>query len=259
MRPLGSKSVVSGRTASAIAAAAVVVALALASTALAAPTSIPKTFIGIKVIAAPHTQNNITIVYGVSEQLDAGFQRDAQFITDTAGLVVTPAEGQLCSQPVANATECADTGTGAGVPDGSTGTGEYPTISLGDLADTLVSDNVGDLTVSGGPGNDKMMGGSRPIIVGAFMDEPGSTITSDEEFSGDGGNDVLKGFGQPDGLDGGPGNDKIDGGTGRDALIGGAGNDVINAKDGQKDRRIDCGPGKDKARVDKVDPKPISC
>jgi Ca2+-binding RTX toxin-like protein len=247
------------RSAAAIAALASVIVLAVAGQALGAPTTIPKTATGIHVGAAPGTQNHVSIRYGVFEQGTDGFHIDAQFITDTAGLIVVEAEGQICTQPINNTTACVDTGTTAGIPDGSTGTGENPTIKLGDQADTLVSDNVGDLEVIGGPGNDKMRGGSRPVIVAAFEGEPGSIEPSSEYFRGQGGNDLLKGFGQPDVLDGGKGNDKLDGGKGRDDLYGGGGSDVLNARDGQKDRRIDCGPGNDTAKVDKVDPTPVSC
>lgn len=260
MRRLRIECLVGDRSALAIGAAlACVATMGLAGTALAAPSTIPKTFTGIKVVAAPGTVNNMTIDYKVADLLDGGFVRDAHFITDSAGLIVTMSEGQLCSQPVGNTSICYDSGTGAGVPAGSTGTGEAPIVLLGNLNDTFASDNVGDLDVDGGPGNDTMKGGSRPITIGAFMDEPGEILQSNENFDGGPGNDVLRGFGQPDGLIGGSGNDKIDGGSGKDYLIGGPGNDKINARDGQRDKRIDCGPGKDRARVDKIDPKPISC
>ena len=242
-----------------LAAATMLGAAVLSGTALAAPTTIPKTATGINVSAASGTVNNVTIRYGVFEQGNDGFHVDAQFITDTAGLIVVEAEGQIGTQPVGNTTACVDTGTTAGVPDGSTGTGENPKIKLGDLDDTLVSDNVGDLEVIGGPGDDTMRGGSRPVVISAFQGEPGSVETSSEYFRGQGGDDVLKGFGQPDNLDGGKGNDKLVGGRGRDDLDGGGGNDRLNARDGQRDASINCGPGNDAAKVDKVDPKPISC
>lgn len=239
----------------AAAAAALCLALALAGTALAAPTYIPKTATGIHVTAAPGTVNDVTITYGVFEQGNDGFHVDAQYITDTAGIVVQEAEGQVCTPPVQNRTACIDTGTTAGIPNGETGTGENPTIKLGDRNDKLTSDNVGDLEVLGGPGNDTMLGGSRPVLGGAEFGNDASA----EDFAGQGGNDVLKGFGQPDVLDGGKGNDKLDGGSGKDTFYGGGGHDVIDARDGHRDRAIDCGPGNDTAKVDKVDPTPVSC
>jgi Ca2+-binding RTX toxin-like protein len=237
-----------------LAAATLALPLALAGTASAAPTHIPKTATGLNVQAASGTENHVSIVYGVFEQGNDGFHVDAQYVTDTAGLTVQEAEGQICTQPVDNRTACVDTGTTAGIPDGETGTGENPVINLGDRDDTLTSDNVGDLEVIGGSGDDNMRGGSRPVLGGELGNN-----ASVEYFRGQGGDDVLKGFGQPDIIDGGKGNDKIDGGKGKDDLYGGGGNDVVNARDGQRDRRINCGPGNDTVKVDKVDPDPVSC
>jgi Ca2+-binding RTX toxin-like protein len=244
---------------SAVAAAGCAVALAHAGTALAAPTKIPQSTSGIKVIAAPGTVNNITIDYGVFQQLENGLQIDDQEISDTAGLSVVSGEDQVCGQPVQNTTKCVDTGTLAGVPNGTTGSGEDPSVLLGDGNDTLVSDSVGELTVFGGPGNDRMIGGSRPSVFADFEGGPPTIVDSSENFNGGGGNDVLIGNGQPDLLNGGSGNDILNGGPGRDSLYGGAGNDFLNARDGHRDAVIDCGPGNDRAKVDKVDPKPISC
>jgi Ca2+-binding RTX toxin-like protein len=71
-------------------------------------------------------------------------------------------------------------------------------------------------------------------------------------------------------VNGGPGSDRISGGDGRDVLLGGPGNDVIRAgrdadvvlagpgrdvvfaRDRHRDR-IDCGGGRDTAKVDRVD------
>jgi Ca2+-binding RTX toxin-like protein len=240
-------------------AAALMLSLAFAGAASAAPTHIPKTATGLNVQAASGTENHISIIYGVFDQGTDGFHVDAQYVTDTAGLTVQEAEGQICTQPVNNRTACVDTGTTAGIPNGSTGTGENPVIKLGDRDDTLISDNVGDLEVIGGSGDDTMRGGSRPVTDVGFEGEPGFTDPSTEYFRGQGGDDVLKGFGQPDIIDGGKGNDRIDGGKGKDDLYGGGGNDAINARDGQRDRRINCGPGNDSVKVDKVDPDPVSC
>ena len=66
------------------------------------------------------------------------------------------------------------------------------------------------------------------------------------------GGDRIKGAGGADRLLGGDGNDCIDGGPGADRISGGKGNDKINARDGVADV-VDCGPGSDTARVDKID------
>lgn len=242
----------------------VVVALALASfaapAAAAAPTRIPQQTVVLNVLAAPHTVNHVTIAYEVYETLENGFQVDDQTISDTAGVESIGHEDQACVPSTPNLVKCLDTATLTGVPAGSTGTGDDPAVYLGDGDDTLVSDNVGDLMVNAGAGNDRLTSGTRPMIFGEFEGEPATVLSSEEEFLGGSGNDVLIGRGQPDYLRGGAGNDKLDGGPGSDSLYGDAGNDVIDARDGHRDRVIDCGPGrKDRALVDKVDPKPISC
>ena len=132
-------------------------------------------------------------------------------------------------------------------------------IKLGDRDDTLVSDNVGDLEVIGGSGDDTMRGGSRPVTDSASR---GNRVRSIPPASTSGDRAVtmcLKGFGQPDTIDGGKGNDELVGGKGKDDLYGGGGNDLVNARDGARDRRINCGPGNDRAKVDRVDPDPVSC
>lgn len=259
IEPIRSKSAFARTRAAAVAVVGCAVVLVLAGSAWAAPTRIPRSETGIKVLAAPGTTNDVTIAYGVFEQLENGLVIDDQVITDSAGLNVVPGELQDCTQPEQNSTKCLDTGTLAGVPAGTTGSGEDPNVFLGDGNDTFSSDNVGDLTVSGGPGNDRMIGGSRPSIFADFETGALTVVPSEEDFFGNYGNDVLIGKGQPDLLNGGAGNDKLNGGPGRDSLFGGAGDDVLNAKDGERDAIVDCGPGRDRAIVDKVDPKPISC
>jgi Ca2+-binding RTX toxin-like protein len=119
-------------------------------------------------------------------------------------------------------------------------------------------------TFAGGAGDDD-------IAVLANLDEGNSTI------SGGPGNDKLVAGDYTDTLDGGPGNDYVNGGFGNDTLTGGPGqdtilgdatsascgwysytckipfgNDVINARDGEQDT-IDCGVGEDRAVVDTID------
>jgi len=84
----------------------------------------------------------------------------------------------------------------------------------------------------GGPGNDRLRGGAE-----------GDTLTGDD------GNDVLSG---------GAGDDLLVGGRGDDILSGGAGNDVLLANDGFPDR-VECGPGRDRAVVDRKDRVSPSC
>jgi hypothetical protein len=79
----------------------------------------------------------------------------------------------------------------------------------------------------------------------------------DDVIFGLGGNDTLLGGAGSDRIFGGAGNDVITGGGGADRLWGGRGSDTINAVDGERDY-IDCGPGADRAVVDKFD-KVVNC
>ncbi|HSL64406.1 MAG TPA: hypothetical protein VK874_07075 [Gaiellaceae bacterium] len=65
-------------------------------------------------------------------------------------------------------------------------------------------------------------------------------------------NDRLVGTALAETISGLAGNDRIDGKGGRDVLLGGAGNDTILAVDGAVDT-VDCGPGRDRATVDRAD------
>ena len=59
---------------------------------------------------------------------------------------------------------------------------------------------------------------------------------------------------------GGSGNDLLVGKKGFDALNGQSGNDRLLAKDGERDKKINCGPGADGAKRDKkFDPRTKSC
>jgi Ca2+-binding RTX toxin-like protein len=91
-----------------------------------------------------------------------------------------------------------------------------------------------------------------------------------------GGSGSTKGCGTPDqilgsseSLEGSEGKDKMVGDSGNNTLfghggadifLGKGGSDTIEAIDGEKDKRLDCGPGNDKGvSADPQDPKPKSC
>ena len=108
-------------------------------------------------------------------------------------------------------------------------------------ADCLDGDYGNDV-VDGGPGNDRLYGGIFP------------------------GRDTLRGGRGNDRLDGGPSGDVLDGGAGNDTIIdrkgankavGGAGDDTIDVRNGKRDV-IDCGGGRDRAKVDRID-RPKRC
>jgi Ca2+-binding RTX toxin-like protein len=73
---------------------------------------------------------------------------------------------------------------------------------------------------------------------------------SDALIIGHGGDDLIKGLGGADGLRGD---------DGRDTLLGGGGADVLDARDGERDRRINCGPGGARASRDGRDPPARGC
>jgi Ca2+-binding RTX toxin-like protein len=95
----------------------------------------------------------------------------------------------------------------------------------GDGTDRLIGGKGKDL-LSGGKGRDRLSGGS-----------------SRDRLLGGSGNDRLLG---------GKGNDRLTGGSGKNRYSGGAGNDRIFAHNGKVDT-INCGSGRDVARVDRAD------
>lgn len=98
------------------------------------------------------------------------------------------------------------------------------------LANAMVaSSNAGAFFVTGGAGNDVLIG---------------SAVTATAlRASGAGGNDQLTGGGAADRLSGGSGNDTLAGGAGNDTLSGGTGNDSLRAGTGND--RVDGGAGND--------------
>ena len=71
----------------------------------------------------------------------------------------------------------------------------------------------------------------------------------DDRLEGGPGDDHLLDWGGRNTFLGGPGADVLDGGPREDVMRAGRGDDRIRARDGRADR-IDCGPGRDRARVD---------
>jgi hypothetical protein len=105
----------------------------------------------------------------------------------------------------------------------------------------------------GGPGSDDLRvvrggalfrggGGEDVLLGGRFRDG----------LDGGPGPDLLVGGRRFDELDGGAGRDQIAGGRGPDAVFAGGGRDLIRAADGDHDL-IRCGPGTDRAFVDRSD------
>lgn len=103
-----------------------------------------------------------------------------------------------------------------------------------DGPDTLVGSRAGDV-IFGRAGRDVLRGrdGHDCLIGGA-------------------GNDTLRGESGDDRLTGGAGADVLVGGSGVNAYDAGSGNDVVDAANGRVEL-VRCGPGRDRARVDRRD------
>jgi Ca2+-binding RTX toxin-like protein len=90
------------------------------------------------------------------------------------------------------------------------------------------------------------LAGDLEILEGSDgPDVLGGTNGKDPLILGRGGDDTIRGNG---------GADTIDGGSGNDSLFGDAGFDTLEAKDGQRDRTVNCGRGGGQAFLDGNDP-----
>jgi Ca2+-binding RTX toxin-like protein len=108
----------------------------------------------------------------------------------------------------------------------------------------------GDDCAFGGAGSDRMSGArGDDRLIG---DDSAKGLGGNDRMFGNVGDDLLVGGSGKDRLSGGAGKDRLVGGPGRNRLRGGAGNDRLRAANGTFDR-INCGRGRDFARVDRVD------
>ena len=124
--------------------------------------------------------------------------------------------------------DCLEGGSGRNRLDGSTG------------SDYVLGGNGRD-SLLGGSGSDRLFGrGANDRMVGGFGSDYLSGSAGSDKISGGAGNDRVYG---------GSGNDFIDLGTGRNSVKAGPGNDSVNAASAGPAARIDCGPGRDTARV----------
>ena len=114
-------------------------------------------------------------------------------------------------------------------------------VILGKAGNDLVRGLAGNDCLYGEAGNDRLRGGSG----------------SDRLFGGPGA-DRLEGESGNDRMTGAAGNDRLTDRSGRDSFSGGSGSDVIDARDtslaGRRVRdTVSCGPGRDRALVDRRD------
>ena len=80
------------------------------------------------------------------------------------------------------------------------------------------------MSISGGPGNDRVVGADRPDTIHGDAGK--------DTLYGLGGNDIIFGDAGNDQIAGGEGGDAIDGGLGNDSMTGDNGNDTIHGADG---------------------------
>lgn len=137
-------------------------------------------------------------------------------------------------------------------PDRPIGTDEDDEL-IGTEQRDLINGNAGNDLVVGLGGNDDLDGGDDDdeLRGGDGRDRLFGRM-GDDDIHGEGGNDELEGGRGSDTLDGGPGGDTLNGGFGEDVLRGGPGNDRLIAVGGGVDE-VDCGPGRDRADVDRND------
>ena len=159
---------------------------------------------------------------------------------------------------------------GLGGNDVLRGLGEADCLDGGAGADRL-SGGVGDDRLTGGAGADRLNGeAGDDRLTGNGGGDRQSGGAGDDRLNGNGGRDRLSGGAGDDKLDGGGAADRLTGGAGTDRLVGGAGadrliggagnnryiagsgNDVIDARNGLAEV-VSCGPGRDRARVDRRD------
>lgn len=138
------------------------------------------------------------------------------------------------------------TGGGGGSGGGSGGSGGP------DASEPLASGGCGEV-IMGTTAADRLIGGAAGEIVFG--------LGGDDKLEGRKGHDCLIGGPGGDRLYGGDGGDRLTGGAGRDRLYGGKGTnahdagpgaDYVDAANGRRET-VNCGSGKDRARVDRRD------
>jgi len=134
-----------------------------------------------------------------------------------------------------------------------------PDVIVGRDAGETIDGRGGNDLICAGKGNDKLRGGrGKDRLLGDHGNDLLLGGAGSDDVRGGGGDDRSGGGDGRDRVDGGSGNDLFDeqklGDKGRDRLFGGAGTDRVRSADATRDE-IDCGPGRDSARIDRLDGK----
>lgn len=151
----------------------------------------------------------------------------ALYVADTSG---TDANIRRISPDVCTLAHAAETTAGRCL-DGS------------DSADRLVGTKHGDIVIAGAGDDVVHAGDGQNVVYGQWGNDTILTGSYVDTVYGGGGDDVIRTGAGEDSSFLGPGRDVVDAGRGPDHVI---------ANDGERDF-VDCGPGDDRARVDKRD------
>ncbi len=169
--------------------------------------------------------------------------------------------------------DCVDLGTGADRGQGGSGDDSM----LGGRGNDRVSASSGNDRLRGGPGNDRLDAGQgndrafgdtgNDLIQGSFGNDVLHGVAGSDRVHGSRGRDRINGGAGDDRVTGGSsrdrisgdrGSDRLNGNSGNDRVNGNSGNDRISARDGKRDR-INCGTGRDRVIVDRVDRVARNC
>jgi len=197
--------------------------------------------------------------------------KDGGSATASAGSVQVSGNGVLMIQGTAgdDVIDIQDTGSNIQVTvNGKATTYAYETVDSiqvdagagNDLV--TIGDNVSDVYVYGGDGDDKLLdgdqgntlsgGAGKDVMYGGAGDDRLNGNGGNDKLLGEVGNDRLRGGDGNDYVDGGSGNDRFWGGRGAQTMMGQGGNDRFYLKDGVVDM-IFGGSGTDWADVDTTD------
>ena len=134
--------------------------------------------------------------------------------------------------------------------------------NLGPTVESVTGGAANDLLIGSPLGNNLVGGLGADLMLGMAGNDDLDGGAGRDAINGGLGVDHILGGGRNDKLIGGGGRDFMRGGRGRDLFKGQGGNDRLTARDGARDRKIDCGKGRnrrERAVIDESDPQPRSC
>lgn len=134
-------------------------------------------------------------------------------------------------------------GGNGGKGDGQDGGDPTAPLRSGGCARLTIGSNSADSLLGGAAGDVVFALGAADLVRGG---------AGHDCLLGEAGRDLLQGEGGHDRLTGGKGADRLLGGPGVNAYDAGAGRDFVDARNGAAET-VRCGPGRDRARVDRGD------